>query len=142
MTKEKMSLEDHVRNAIENAIIDGYTPEEVNAMLRQYGGATEFRQLCVWEGTSLGDNDALDFVEWCEAEFGGGRIKFEEPVTTKEGRVDLFFRIHEADIGKFAAPRLQYGMRWWEDVRASEGENSVYSAEVLARYPIKEVDCC
>jgi hypothetical protein len=88
-----------------------------------------FTQVCVWEGTTLGENTPEDFEEFIAKEFAGVRAQFLEVIETNSdvgdngkpvkgtgGRSDLFFAIHDGDVGKFAVPRLAYGIRWVEDV--------------------------
>ena len=41
--------------------------------------------------------------------------------------------IADDDIGKFAVPRLQMGIRWWEDVLGN-GASNLYTEEFLEKY--------
>jgi hypothetical protein len=78
---------------------------------------TEYKQVCVWMGTTLGDNTPDDFVKFIADTFGGTRAKFIcEDRRSGQERVDLVFYVNSEDIGKFAVPRLAYGIRWLEDV--------------------------
>lgn len=55
------------------------------------------------------------------------------PVPETGGRVDCYFGVHEEDIGKFAVPRFQFGMRWVDDVLDNERAHSkrtIYVKEV------------
>ena len=67
------------------------------------------------------------------------RIKFAEEVITNAGdggeggRHDLFFYVHSDDIGKFAIPRLQAVIRWWEDVISNKSHN-IYPKEIIEKY--------
>ena len=71
-----------------------------------------FVQLCVWEGTTLGDKTPKEFEKQMSEVFGGVEVKYHSQQTTlpsKEdsvgetgGRNDLFFYIHQKDISKFA----------------------------------------
>lgn len=92
-----------------------------------------YSQVCVWPGTLLGDSTPDEFINWLRSEFGIRAI-FCEVVQTYNGRQDLFFRINGNDIGKFAVKRLNYGIRWWEDILGN-GRGCEYSPEVLERYP-------
>ena len=106
----------------------------------------DYAQLVVWAGTTLGEASKEDFVKFIMDKLGC-RAKFAEEVVTLPdkdadgydvdgtgGRHDLFFYIHNEDLGKFAIPRFQFGMRWWEDVLLNGG-GSIYSQEILDRYP-------
>lgn len=102
---------------------------------------SNFNQLCVWEATIVGDDLINDFTKFFEEEMGV-RVKFSEEVKTLPtpgvpdtgGRNDVFFYIHDDDIMKFAVPRLQMGIRWWEDVLGN-GNGELYPQNVLAKYP-------
>ena len=93
----------------------------------------DYKQVCVWPGTTLGDSTPEDFVENMREKFGI-RIIFCEVVQTYSGRYDLFFRINGYDIGKFAVKRIPYGIRWWEDILGN-GRECEYPPEVLEKYP-------
>lgn len=103
-----------------------------------------YTQVCVMEGTTLGDSPVDEFEKFFKDQ--NYNIKFLEEVTTlpdvEDGRVvegtggrhDLFFYIHNDDIVRFAVPRLQMGIRWWEDVLGN-GHGNIYPQEVLDKYP-------
>lgn len=103
----------------------------------------QFKQLCVWPGTMLGDNTVNDFEKFIKETFDV-RVKFAEEVITngsKErdeegGRHDLFFFVHNEDISKFAVKRLAYGIRWWEDVVSYNDGAYLYSQEILDKYSV------
>ena len=103
----------------------------------------QFNQLCVWPGTVVGDSKKVqeDFVKFFKDELGV-TVKYETEVKTLPdtpectetgGRNDLFFYIADDDIMKFAIPRLQMGIRWYEDV-LSNGGGDIYPTEVLEKY--------
>jgi hypothetical protein len=100
-------------------------------------------QLCVWHGTMLGNNTENDFVNFMKDEFGV-RIKFCEEVITngnierneEGGRHDLLFFVHSEDLQSFAMKRLEYGIRWWEDVVKYNDGAYLYSEEILNKYPV------
>lgn len=110
----------------------------------------DFNQLCVWPGTVLGDSPSSELEEFFQSEMGV-RIKFKCEVKTlpdvENGKVvpdtgdrnDLFFYIHDDDITKFAIPRLQMGIRWWEDVISYNKENNehLYTDEFIEANPPK-----
>jgi hypothetical protein len=99
-----------------------------------------FSQLCVWEGTVVGADEVANFEGWLQSEFGV-RAKYVEEVLTLPtegepetgGRNDLFFRVHDEDVMKFAVPRLMVGIKWWEDVLGN-GNGVLYPQEVLEKY--------
>ena len=106
---------------------------------------SEFKQLCVWPGTTCGEEKEEELVDWFKSEFNA-RIKYEgcmitspdkdeygKPVKNTGGRSDLFFYVHNNDISHFAVPRLSLGVRWWEDVILN-GSHLVYSNDVLEKY--------
>ena len=103
----------------------------------------EFNQLCVWPGTVVGDSKKTqeDFVKFFKDKLGV-TVKYETEVKTLPdtpectetgGRNDLFFYIADDDIMKFAIPRLNMGIRWYEDV-LSNGGGELYPTEVLEKY--------
>jgi len=100
-----------------------------------------FSQLCVWEGTVVGANEVGSFENWVQLEFGV-RAKYSEEVLTLPtpgeegtgGRNDLFFRVHDEDVQKFAIARFVYGIRWWEDV-LKNGNEVLYPQHILEKYP-------
>ena len=102
----------------------------------------QFNQLCVMEGTTFPEGGVKEFHQFFKDEFDV-RVKFENQVKTLPntpectetgGRNDLFFYIHDDDIGKFAVPRLGMGVRWWEDVLGN-GNGKLYDNDVLEAYP-------
>jgi hypothetical protein len=86
-----------------------------------------FTQVCVWPGTVLGADNVAEFEQFFKDEMGT-RVQYLEEILTYPdikdgmivdgtgGRNDLFFAVHDEDIGKFAIPRLTMGIRWYEDV--------------------------
>tara|TARA_S200002703_G_scaffold117328_1_gene102941 strand:- start:4099 stop:4461 length:363 start_codon:yes stop_codon:yes gene_type:complete len=102
---------------------------------------SKFNQLCVLQGTIMPDGGAEELEKFFKEEMGV-TVKFETQVKTLPdtpectetgGRNDLFFYIADDDIGKFAVPRLQMGIRWWEDVLGNGGGN-LYTEEFLEKY--------
>lgn len=106
----------------------------------------EFTQVCVWPGTTGGAKDPKGFEAFILEEFGASALFLEEietgpdydlagdPVEGTGGRTDLIFAVHQADVGKFAVPRLMAGIRWIEDVLDNEsarGEGSIYPARFI-----------
>jgi hypothetical protein len=84
---------------------------------------SDFNQVCVWPATIVGPDKAEEFQDWVMDEFGV-RAQYIEDIKTNPdhgvpgtgGRNDVLFYVHDDDVGKFAIPRLQYGIRWLEDV--------------------------
>ena len=102
----------------------------------------QFNQLCVMEGTLIPEGGAKELETFFKNKMGV-TVHFETEVKTLPdepgctltgGRNDLFFYIADDDIGKFAVPRLQMGIRWWEDVLGNGGGN-LYTEEFLEKYP-------
>ena len=102
----------------------------------------QFNQLCVMEGTLMPEGGAKELETFFKNEMGV-TVHFETEVKTLPdepgctltgGRNDLFFYIADDDIGKFAVPRLQMGIRWWEDVLGN-GNGKLYPEEILEKYP-------
>ena len=102
----------------------------------------QFNQLCVMEGTLMPEGGAKELETFFKIEMGV-TVHFETEVKTLPdepgctltgGRNDLFFYIADDDIGKFAVPRLQMGIRWWEDVLGN-GNGKLYPEEILEKYP-------
>jgi hypothetical protein len=95
-----------------------------------------YTQVCVWEACVVGVDKAKEFIEFMKDNFGV-RVQYLEEIKTlpdtRNGvnipetgdRNDLFFAVHCDDIGKFAIPRLTVGIRWIEDVLASDNYTSV-----------------
>jgi len=104
----------------------------------------KFNQLCVWQGTILGDSTVEDFEQFFKENFNT-RVKFCEEVITngsverneEGGRNDILFYVHDDDIPHFALKRLAIGIRWWEDVVSYNDNSYLYSQEVLDKYAVK-----
>lgn len=105
---------------------------------------SKYHQIVVWEATLLKEEEKPDFIKWF-ADNGFHEPLFLESITTLPdikdgspvpetgGRIDLLFKVHDEDISRFSVWRLQFGMRWWEDVLANN--SSIYSYEVKQKYP-------
>lgn len=105
------------------------------------------RYLVVWGGTVVGDKKD-DFVNWMKTE-GFDVTYLEEFKTLPDvdtygnripetgGRNDLIFSIN-ADIGKFAIWRLQYGMSWWDDYVEGSCEKIEDDKDVKTYYIIPQ----
>ena len=80
-----------------------------------------FTQVVVWPHTLLGEgNTEQDFQQFITDAFGA-RIKLIGEHRINNDRTDLLFYVHSEDIPKFALARLNWGMRWLEDVMANDG---------------------
>ena len=99
----------------------------------------DYNQLCVMQGTLMPEGGAKELESFFKDKMGVN-VRFETQVKTlpdetgEGGRNDLFFYIADDDIGKFAVPRLQMGIRWWEDVLGN-GNGKLYPSEILEKYP-------
>jgi hypothetical protein len=106
-----------------------------------------YTQLCVWPGTVLGEGSVQDFENWF-LDAMGVRVQYKceqvtnpdldnngNPVPETGGRNDLFFYIHSEDIQKFAIPRFQMGIRWWEDVVKYNDNSHLYTTSFLEENP-------
>ena len=99
----------------------------------------DYRQVCVWQGTIIGEDNKIEFQQWLLEEFNVRAVYCEEIVTLpyndeEGGRNDVFFRVHSSDILNFAVERLAYGIRWWEDVLLN-GNAPLYPSNIQERYP-------
>lgn len=107
-----------------------------------------YTQLCVWPGTVLGDSTPQDLENFFLDEMKT-RIKYHTEVQTLPdldengnpdpetgGRNDLFFYVHSDDVAAFAIPRLQMGIRWWEDVVGYNDNSHLYTTEFLEAHPL------
>lgn len=86
-----------------------------------------FTQVVVWEGCSLKDSEIPEFEDFVKS-LGAAGVQFLEVVLTLPdlghdgavpgtgGRSDILFAITQEGMNKFAIARLQYGMRWLDDV--------------------------
>lgn len=92
----------------------------------------QFNQLCVWPATIVGEDAIQEFNEFMKDEFGI-RSKYECEIELSSGRNDLLFFIHDEDITKFAVKRLQYGIRWWEDIFYNNQECE-YPGHITRKY--------
>ena len=101
----------------------------------------KFNQVCVWEAIIVGEEQINEFEEFFKKELNC-RVKYIEEVKTLPtpgkaktgGRNDVFFYIHDDDIGKFSIARLSLGIRWWEDVLGN-GNMRLYPQSLLSKYP-------
>jgi len=107
-----------------------------------------FTQLCVWQGVLLEGLTTQQFEDYMLEHFGT-RIKYEtqietlpdldkygNPIPETGGRNDVFFYVHAEEIPKFAVPRLQAGIRWWEDVVGYNDNSHLYPKEFMDKYEL------
>lgn len=103
-------------------------------------------QLCCWQATTLEGTTEQQF-EKDMLEIFGVRVKLAEATLTLPdkdengnsvkdtgGRSDLLFYIHNEDVQKFVIPKLQAGIRWWEDVIKYNNNAHLYTEEILEKY--------
>ena len=108
----------------------------------------KYNQLCVWPATVVGKDDIKELENFFKEEMDV-RIKYKTEVLTNPdldedgnevpdtgGRNDLFFYVHDDDIGKFAIPRLSMGIRWYEDVVSYNDGAYLYPESFLEENPI------
>ena len=108
----------------------------------------KYNQLCVWPATVVGKDDVKDLEDFFKEEMDV-RVKYKTEVLTNPdldedgnevpdtgGRNDLFFYVHDDDIGKFAVPRLSMGIRWYEDVVSYNDGAYLYPESFLEENPI------
>lgn len=86
-----------------------------------------YTQVCVFPGLLVDENKIQEFIDQFKEVFDT-RVQYLETILTKPdlddpentgGRSDVFFAVHQDDIGKFAVKRLQYGIRWIEDAMSN-----------------------
>lgn len=99
--------------------------------------------LCVWPATTVGADDKEKVIEFFNEQFElthpiipvGVVVTDPDRVNGKAvedtgGRHDFMFFVHDADIPRFAVPRLMMGIRWWEDVVGNKN-HKIYPKEFL-----------
>lgn len=86
-----------------------------------------YTQVCVFPGLLVDQDKIQEFTDQIKEVFDT-RVQYLETILTKPdlddpentgGRSDVFFAVHQDDIGKFAVKRLQYGIRWIEDAMSN-----------------------
>lgn len=115
------------------------------ASAKKTSGDDKYTLLCVWPQCSLGDSSVEDLVKFFLDQLNTRIIFAEEVITEPDrdqygktvpetgGRPDLFFWVHDEDISRFAIQRLQFGIRWWEDIVGNKAHR-IYPKKVLASY--------
>lgn len=94
-----------------------------------------YQQICVLRGVS----DSLDDLSKLIPETFDVRVQMLDEFRTRAGqggeggRRDVLFLIHADDISKFAVPRLEYGISWWEDYLANS--KSIVPPSIKKKYP-------
>jgi hypothetical protein len=110
----------------------------------------EYQQLCVWHGCTFNESDSEDFTQMVQNELKCqnppkivGVVETlpdldadGNPVPDTGGRHDFCFFVHQDDIGRFAVPRLAYGIRWWEDVAKYNNNAHIYPEDFREAYPV------
>jgi hypothetical protein len=108
-----------------------------------------YNQLCVWPGTLVGGTEGVKEFESFMLETFNARVKYHTEIRTRpdideEGnevpdtgdRNDLFFYVHDDDVLHFAVPRLQVGIRWWEDVVGYNNNRHLYPEDFIEAHPL------
>lgn len=107
-----------------------------------------FNQLCVWPATLVGEENIEKFENFFLTDLNV-RVKFLTEIKTLPdldndynlipetgGRNDVFFYIHDEDITKFAIPRLNLGIKWWEDViKYNDTSKHLYTKDFITQHP-------
>ena len=100
-----------------------------------------FTQVCIWPGTIVGRARKDEFEAYFKDEMDV-RVQYLEDVYTAPdvedgvavagtgGRCDALLAVHSEDVGKFAIPRLQMGIRWIEDVYGN-GNAALYPERMV-----------
>jgi hypothetical protein len=109
-----------------------------------------FNQVCVWEACVVTKSNEpktpAEFEQFMKENFKsdvqyleeiktGPDLKNGQPVSETGGRIDLFFAISDEHVARFAIPRLQFGIKWIEDVLAKGNYRSPI-------YPKRLFDYC
>ena len=94
-----------------------------------------YDQLCVLRGVT----DELDELKpLLEQEFNIRVLMAEAFETLPDnsgpgGRREVLFWVHNDDVMRFAIPRLQYGISWWEDYLSNN--RALIPSRVRNAYP-------
>lgn len=114
-------------------------------ILKPYLIMENYTQLCLWAGTVVGPENIAAFESYM-LDVMGVRIKYAEEVVTLPtltdgvrevgtgGRTDVLFYVHDDDISKFAIKKLEYGIRWWEDVIKYNPHHNIYPNAIMEKY--------
>jgi len=108
-------------------------------------------QVVVWPGTVVEEGQDSAFEIFLKDEFDVEATYLETFVTLPNvdklgraligagGRKDAVFAVKNKDIQKFSSRRLEYGMRWWEDVVRYNffEDDMLYSQEDINKYPVR-----
>ena len=101
-----------------------------------------YTQMLVWPGTTFTYGDLASFQEMLQEAFGVsmparvvGTVETRptpgEPGTG--GRVDLCFVLHDDDVAKLVLTRMQFGIKWLEDVHSNSAW--LYPSWFWDKYP-------
>ena len=93
----------------------------------------KYDQLVVCQGCEYNEKDK-ESIEEMFKKHGFHKPKIVGVVETTLGRKDFFFFVNDKDLNKFSIWRLQYSMRWWEDIFYNNEENE-YPDEFKKKYP-------
>lgn len=116
---------------------------ELNETIRKEG----FTQVIVWPGTLVGIDKIKEFEDWFKTEFKFDCQYLEEIKTFPDrdnngnlientgNRNDLIFAVNPKEMSTiFCIDRLQYGMRWIEDVLGSWNDSQHLYPERMKLY--------
>src|SRR5574343_122041 len=112
----------------------------------------DYNQVCVWRGTIVGADQIEAFEKFFMDELDV-RVQYLEEIKTKPDldqdgqpvpetgdRNDVFFAVHDEDVGKFAVPRLAYGVSWIEDVLSNVNYESPLYPDYVFEYKTWDAD--
>lgn len=116
-------------------IANGTLSEDSMSIKTNIEQLENYTQVCVWQGVVIAEGEVNEFQDWVLKTFNT-RAQYLESIVVKPNRAlgdanessmreDIVFAVHSDDTGKFSVPRLQYGIRWIEDV-FSNGEGHLY----------------
>ena len=102
-----------------------------------------FRQVCVWPGTIVKDEEIPDMEKFFKEKMNT-RVQYLESIKTlpdkdRNGdivsgtgnRTDVFFAVNDDDVMGFSIPRFEFGIRWIEDVLGNEEKGcSIYPERI------------
>ena len=102
--------------------------------------------VAIWPGTTVREEDCADVIEFFKDKLNTtptiigcvttmpSKNSEGDDIPGTGGRIDLGFYVDWKDIPEFSGRRIEFGMRWWEDVYFNKQED-IYPSEFRAAYP-------